>query len=115
VEWEQREGLREVVAEGWIDGLRIIFPLQLSFIDANEFLSFARFFAETIVGNPVKPGREAGLAPKAAEVFVGAQKCFLGKIVREGNIGADELAEQTAHARLMIPDQFREGVMVVIE
>ena len=103
------------MAESGIDGLRIMFGLQLSFIDANEFLSFARFLAETIVSNPVKPGREAGLAPKAAEIFVGAQKCFLREIVRERNIGADKLTEQPSHARLMIPDQFRESVMVVIE
>ncbi len=115
MEREQREGLREVVAESGIDRVRIMFGLQLSFIDANEFLSFARFLAETIVGDPVKPGREAGLAPKAAEVLVSAQKRFLREIVRERKIGANELAEQTSHGRLMVFDQFREGVMVVIE
>ena len=115
MEREQSEGLREVVAESGIDGLRIMFGLQLSFIDANEFLSFARFLAETIIGDPVKPGREARLTPKAAEVFVGAQKGFLREIVRERNIGADKLTEQPSHARLMIPNQFGKGVMVVIE
>ena len=115
MEREQREGLREIVAERGIDSLWIMLRLQLSFIDANEFLSFAGFLAETIVGDPIKPGREAGLAAKAAQVFVGAQKRLLREIVRERNIGTDELAEQTSHARLMIPDQFREGVMVVIE
>src|SRR2546426_2682149 len=103
------------MAESGIDGLRIMFRRQLSFINANEFLSFARFLAETIIGDPIKPGREAGFAPETAQVFVGAQKCFLREIVREREIGADELAEQTAHARLMIPDQFREGVMVVVK
>src|SRR5438105_8085 len=103
------------MAESGIDGLWIMFRLQLSFIDANEFLSFARFLAETIVSDPVKPGREAGLTPKATEVFVGAQKSLLREIVRERNIGPDELAEQTSHVRLMIPDQFRKGMMVVIE
>src|SRR5205807_1961226 len=92
-----------------------MFRLQLSFIDANELLSFARFLAETIVSDSIKPSRETGLAPKAAEVFVSAQKSLLREIVRQRNIGADELAEQTSHARLMIPDQFRESVMVVIE
>ena len=115
MEREQREGLREIMAESGIDGLRIMFRLQLSFIDANEFFSFSRFLAETIVSDSIKPGREAGLAPKAAKVFVGAQKSFLREIVRERNICADKLAEQTSHARLMIPDQFREGVVVVIE
>jgi hypothetical protein len=115
VEREQLEGVSEIVTKSGIDGLRIMFGLQLSFIDANELLSPARFLAETIVGDPVKPGRETGLAPEAAEVFVGAQKSFLREIVRERKIGADELAEQPSHARLMVPDQFRKGVMVVIE
>jgi hypothetical protein len=115
VDGEQFEGVREIMAESGIDSLRIMFGLQLSFIDANEFLSFARFLAETIVGDPIKPGREAGLAAKTSEVFVDAQKSLLREIVRERNIGADKLAEQTSHARLMIPDQFRKGVMVVIE
>ena len=112
---EQLEGVREIMAESGIDSLRIMFRLQLSFIDANEFLSFARFLAETIVSDPVKPGREARFAPKAAQVFVGAQKRFLRQIVRERNICADKLAKQTSYAGLMISDQFREGVMVVIE
>jgi hypothetical protein len=102
------------MAKSGIDGLRIVFRLQLSFIDANEFLSFSRFFPETIVGDPVKPGGETRLAPETAEVFVGPQKRFLGEVVRQRDIGADQLAEQTSHTRLMVPDQFRKGVVVVI-
>ena len=112
---KQLESVSEVMAESGIDGLRIVFRLQLSFIDANELLSFAGFFAETIVGDPIKPGRKAGLAAEAAEIFVGPQKSFLREIVRERNIRADQLAEQTSHARLMIPHQFREGMVVVID
>jgi hypothetical protein len=97
-----------------IDGLRIVFRLQLSFIDANEFLSFSRFFPETIVGNPVKPGGKTRFAAEAAEVLVSLEKRLLGQVVRERDIGPDELAEQTSHARLMIPDQLRESVVVVI-
>ena len=97
-----------------IDGLRIVFRLQLSFIDANEFLSFPRFFPETIVGDSVKPGGETRFAPEAAEVLVSLEKRFLGEVVRERDIGADQLAEQTSHTRLMIPNQFRESVVVVI-
>ncbi len=103
------------MSESGIDRLRIVFRLQLSFIDANQFLSFAGLFAETIVGDPIKPGRKPGLSAKAAEVFVSAQKGFLREIVRERNIGADQLAEQTSHARLMIPHQLREGMVVVID
>ncbi len=112
---KQLESVSEIMAESGIDGLRIVFRLQLSFIDANELLSFAGLFAETIVGDPIKPGRKPGLAAEAAEVFVSPQKGFLREIVRERNIGADQLAEQTSHARLMISHQFREGVVVVID
>ena len=77
------ESVGEIMAKSRIDGLRIVFGLQLSFIDANQLLSFAGFFAETIVGDPIKPGRKPGLAAKAAEVFVSAQKSLLREIVRE--------------------------------
>jgi hypothetical protein len=112
---EQLESLREIMSQSGIDGLRIMFGLELSFIDANQLLSFAGLFAKAIVGDPIKPGRETSFAPKAAQIFVGAQKGFLREIVRERNIGADQLTEQTSHARLMIPHQLREGVVVVID
>jgi hypothetical protein len=102
------------MAKSGIDGLRVVFGLQLSFIDANEFLSFPRFFPETIVGDPIQPGRETGFTAEAAEVFVSLEKRLLRKVVRERNIGADQLAEQTSHTRLMIPDQLRKSVVVVI-
>jgi hypothetical protein len=111
---KQLESAREIMAECGIDGLRIVFRFQLSFIDANQLLSFPRFFPETIVGNPVKPGGETRFAPEATKVFVSLEKRLLGQVVRERDIGPNELAEQTSHARLMIPDQFREGVVVVI-
>ncbi len=103
------------MSKSGIDRLRILFGFQLSFIDANKLLSCAGLFAKTIIGDSIKPGREAGLSAKAAEVFVGAQKRFLREIVRERNIGADQLAEQTSHARLMIPHQLGEGMVVVID
>ena len=103
------------MAESGVDGLRVVFRLQLSFIDANQLLSFASLLPETVVGDPIKPGRETGLATKAAEIFVSAQKGFLREIVRERNISPDQLAEQTSHARLMISHQFREGMVVIID
>lgn len=109
------EGVGEIVAQSGVGRLRILLGLQLSFIDANELLSFAGFFAETVVSDPVEPGRKARFPAKAAEVFIGAQKGLLREIVRERDIGTDELAEQTSHARLMIPHQLRKGVVVVIE
>lgn len=87
----------------------------MSFINANELFSFAGLFPETVVSDPVEPGRKTRLPTKAAEVLVSAQERLLGEIVRERNIGADELAKQTAHARLMIPDQLGKGVVIIIE
>ena len=112
---KQFESASEIMAESGIDGLRIVFRFQLSFIDANELLSFPCFFPVTIVGDPIKPGRKTRFAAETAEIFVGPQKRFLREIVRERNIGADQLAEQTSHSRLMIPDQLRKGVVVVID
>jgi hypothetical protein len=102
------------MAKSGVDGLRIVFRLELSFIDANEFLSFPRFFPETIVGNPVKPRRKTRFAAEAPKVFVSAQKSFLSQIIREGDIGSDQVAEQTSDGRLVIPDQLCKSVVVVI-
>ena len=112
---KQLESARKIMAESGVDGLRIVFRFQSSFIDANQFLSFPRFFPEAIVGDSIEPGRKTRFAAEAAEVFVGPQKRFLREIVRERNIGADQLAEQTSHTRLVIPNQLRKGVVVVID
>ena len=112
---KQLESAREIMAESGIDGLRIMFGFQLSFIDANELLSFTGLFAEAIVSDPVEPGRKTRLAAEAAEILVSAQESFLRQIVGQRNIGADELAQQTSHTRLMISHQLRKGVVVVIE
>jgi len=109
------EGADEIVAQSGVGRLRIMPSFQLSLIDANELFSFAGFFAETVVSDPVEPGRKARFPAKTAEVLVSAQERLLREIVRERDIGADELAEQTSHARLVIPHQLRKGVVVVIE
>jgi hypothetical protein len=115
VERKRFERASEIMAESWVNGLRIMFGLQLSFIDANEFLPFTRFFAETIVGDAVKPGRKTRFAAKAAQILVSAQKGFLRQIVCQGDIRPDQIAEQTPDGGLMIPDQFRKSVVVVID
>jgi hypothetical protein len=115
VQRKQLESVGEIVAESGIGGLRVMLGFQLSFIDANELFSFASLFPETIVSDPVKPGRKTRLPAKAAKVLVGAQESFLRQIVCQRNIGPDKLAEETSHARLMIPHQFRKGVVVIIE
>ena len=112
---KQFESAREIMSESGIDRLRIVFGLQLSFIDANEFLPFPRLFPKTVVGNPVKPGRKTGFAAEAAQVLVSLEKGFLRQVVREGDICPNQMAEQTSHARLMIPDQLGKGVVVVID
>jgi hypothetical protein len=109
------EGVGQIVAKSGVGGLRIMFRLQLSFINANEFLSFAGLFAEAIVSDPVEPGRKTRFSAKAAQILVSAQKGFLRQIVRQRNVGANQLAEQTSHTRLMISHQFRKGMVVVIE
>ena len=109
------KSLREIMSESGIDGLRIVFRLQLSFIDANQLLSFPGLFPETIVSNPIEPGRKTRFAAEAAEVFISAQKGLLREIIRERNIGADQRPEQTSHARLMISHQLGKGVVVIVD
>ena len=111
---EQFESACEIMSESGIDGLRIVFGLQSSFIDANEFLSFPRFFPVTIVGDPVEPGRKTRLAAEAPKVLVSAEKRFLREIVSQGDIAPDQVPEQTSHSRLVISDQLRKRVVVVI-
>jgi hypothetical protein len=102
------------MSESGINGLRILLGFELSFIDANEFLSFPRLFPKTVVGNPVKPGRKTRFTAKAAQVFISLEKRFLRQVVRERDVRADKVTEQTSHARLVVPHQLRKGVVVVI-
>src|SRR6476659_640941 len=80
---KQFKSAGKIMSESGIDGLGIMFGLQLSFIDANQFLPFPRFFPETIVGDPVKPGRKTRFPAEAAKVLVSPEKRFLREIVRE--------------------------------
>lgn len=106
--------MHEIVPQPWIDSLRVQFALPLCLIDADQFLSFTRVFAETIVGDAIKPGRKFRFAAKAADVFVGAQKSFLREIVRQREVCPGKLAKQTAHTRLMATNQLAKSVLVVI-
>ena len=111
---KQFESARKIMTESGIDGLRIGFRLELSFVDANQFLSFSRFFPKTIVGDPVKPRGKTGFAAKAAQVLVSLEKSLLREVVRQRQIGPRKVTQQTSHGRLVIPDQLRKGVVVVI-
>ena len=62
-----------------------------------------------------KAGRETGFTPKAADVFICAQESVLGEVIRERDIGARKLAQETSHTRLMPPHQFAECVLIVID
>ena len=105
----------QIMPQSWVGCLRILFGFQSSFINANQLLPFSSVFSETVVGDPIKPSRKTGFPAKAAQVLVGTEESFLSQIVRERNIRANELAEQTANTRLMIPDQLGKGVMVIID
>jgi len=111
---KQFESAGKIMAESGIDGLRIIFGLKLSFIDANHFLPFPRFFPETVVGDSIQPGRKTRFAAETPQVLVGSQKSLLSEVVRQSDVGSDQIAEQTPDGRLVIPDQLRKSVVVVI-
>jgi hypothetical protein len=95
--------------------LRIVLCLELGLVDSDQFLALARVLAKAVVGNPIKPGREFCLAAKAADVSVSAQESFLGEIVRQREIVARELAQQTAHGRLMIANELGKSVVIIID
>src|SRR5436190_12464973 len=112
---KQLERSCQVMAEPRIGCLRIMLGFQLSFINANEFLSFSSFLTETVVGNPVKPGRKTRLSAEASEVLINTQKCLLRKIVRKREIAPNELAEHPSHTRLVISHQLGKSVVVIID
>ena len=97
-----------------IDSLRILLCLPLFFIHTDQFFPPARVFAKAIVRDSIKPCGKPRFTAKAADVFVSTEKSFLCKIVGQSNVCASELPQQTAHARLMPPYEFAEGVLIVI-
>jgi len=66
VQWKQIQCVHQIMAQCRIGCLRIVLALQLFFVDPDDFLSFARVLPKTVVSDPVKPGGEPRLAPKAA-------------------------------------------------
>jgi hypothetical protein len=91
-----------------------VLGLQLFFVDSNKFLAPARVFSKTIVSDTIKPCRKPRFTAKAADVFVGTQEGFLGQIIRERDIGAGKLTQQTSHTRLVASNQLAERVLIVI-
>ena len=112
---EKLECVHEVLFQSGVYRLRIGFGFESSFVDAHEFFALPGIFAETVIGNAIKPGGKFRLTSKTANVLVGAEKCFLGKIVGRGCVATRKIPQQPAHGRLMIPHQFRKSMVVIIE
>src|SRR5436190_3701503 len=93
----------------WI-GLR----LQLLFINSNEFFALAGVLAKNVVSDSIEPGGKLRFASKTTNVFVRTNERFLGQIVGQLHIGADELAQKPAHGRLMTANQLAESMLVTI-
>lgn len=107
--------MHKVVSQARIGHLGIPLGLKLLFIDSDKFLASPGVFPKTIVSNAIKPCRKTGFATKAADVFVCSQKGVLGEVVRQRDIGAGKLAQETSHTRLMPPHQFAERVLVITD
>ncbi len=115
VQGKQIQRMHKVMSQARIGHLGIAFGLKLFFIDSNKLFAAPCVFPETIVGNAIKPGRETGFTPKAPDVFICAQESVLGEVIRQRDIGAGKLAQETPHTRLMPPHQFAECVLIVID
>jgi hypothetical protein len=107
--------MHEIMPQTSIDSLRIMLRLQLLLVHADKLLAAARVLAKTIVGNAVKPRGEARFAPKAADIFVSANKAFLREIVGERDICPGELPQQTTHSGLMPAHELAERVLIIID
>src|SRR5580765_1958971 len=94
--------------------MRILFCLPLLLIHADELLATARVLAKAIVRDSIEPCGKPRFTAKAADVFVGPEKSFLCEVICQSDVCAGELPQQTAHARLMPPHEFAEGVLIVI-
>jgi len=114
VQGKKLQGVHEIVFQGRIDGLRILLGGEMCFIDSDQFLSLAGLLAETVIGDAIKPGGKLRFPPKAADVFVSAQKSFLSEIIGQRQIGSRKLSEQAADRGLVIADQLGKGVVIIV-
>jgi hypothetical protein len=88
--------------------------LKSFFVDPDKFFAPPRVLSKAIICDPIKPRGKTGFATKAADVFVSSQERFLREVIGECGIGSDELAQHTAHTRLMPPNQLPESVLIVV-
>jgi hypothetical protein len=86
----------------------------LFFVDPDKFFAPPRVLSKAIICDPIKPRGKTRFSAKAADVFVSSQESLLREIVGERNIGSGELAQHTAHTRLMPPNQLPESVLIVV-
>ena len=107
--------MHKIVSQTRIGHLRIPLGLKLFLIDSDKLLASSCVFPKTIVSDAIKPGRETGFPTKAADVFICPQESVLGEVIRQRDIGAGKLAQETSHTRLMPPHQFAERVLIVID
>ena len=105
--------MHKIVPQTGIDSLRILLCLPLLLIHAHQLLATPRVLAKAIVRDSVKPCGKPRFTAKAADVFVSPEKSFLCEVICQSDVCAGELPQQTAHARLMPPHEFAEGVLIV--
>ena len=106
--------MHEIVFQGRVGGVWVLLGRELCFIDSDQFLSFAGLLAETVIGDAIKPGGKLRFSSKAADVFVSAQESLLSEVIGQGQITSRELSEQAADRGLVIADQFRKGVVIIV-
>ena len=47
------QSVHEIVFQGRVDGLRILFGLKSRLVDSDQFLSFAGFLTKTVIGDAI--------------------------------------------------------------
>ena len=98
VQRKEIQCVHKIVSQTRINSLRIVLRLQQFFIHADQLFAFARILAKTVVRDSVKPCRKSRFTAKAPDVLVNANKCFLCKIIGQGNVCARELSKQAPHS-----------------
>ena len=111
---KELQGVHKVMFQGRVGGLWILLSREQFFIDSDQFLPFAGLFAETIIGDAIKPGGKFRFSSKAANVLVSAQKSLLSEVICQGQIVSRELSEQAADRGLVIPDQLGKCMVVIV-
>lgn len=113
MERELLERVHQVMFQSGINGLRVVFCFQSSFIDPDQLFALAGIFAKAVVSDAVEPGGKFRLTPEAGEISIGTNKCFLGQVVGQPEVVARKLAQETSDGRLVISHQLRKSVLII--